>query len=50
MQHYEASIRDQVLGDSAKPSCPNCGTELDHTGAGADELWECPNCWLAMLY
>jgi tRNA(Ile2) C34 agmatinyltransferase TiaS len=48
MQHYEVSIRDQLVdGVLRNPHCPNCGTGLERTGAGADALWECPHCGLA---
>jgi hypothetical protein len=29
--------------------CPSCGTPLDATGAGGDELLECSHCGLAMF-
>lgn len=29
--------------------CPSCSTPLDHTGAGSDEVLECPQCGLVMF-
>jgi hypothetical protein len=35
--------------DRRTRKCPSCRTPLDHTGAGGDELLECPNCGLVMF-
>jgi predicted RNA-binding Zn-ribbon protein involved in translation (DUF1610 family) len=30
-------------------TCPSCGTALDHTGNGSDQVLECPKCGLVMF-
>jgi hypothetical protein len=30
-------------------NCPTCGTRLDHTGNGGDEVLECSTCGLVMF-
>ncbi len=35
--------------DRRARTCPSCGTDLDLTGVGSDEVLECPNCRLVMF-